>query len=157
MGCGPSSPAIKSRVATSGAPLPLVELAEGVRRALATLTAVRAGAQLDPVSWDALGAWRLVVDAPADLTGAQLHPAAETLASLPRDDLLTTARTVLDLGDVAAAAEILHVHRTTLYYRLDRIAALTGVDLREGRTRTDLQLALWLDAYRRPPSRPRQA
>jgi GAF domain-containing protein len=139
----------KPRVATSGAPLPLVELAEAVRRALATLTAVRAGAQLDPVSWDALGAWRLVVDAPADLNAAQLHPAAEMLASLPRDDLLTTARTVLDLGDVAAAAERLHVHRTTLYYRLDRIAALTGVDLRDGRTRTDLQLALWLDAYRR--------
>ena len=107
------------------------------------------------MSWDALGAWRLVVDAPADLTVAHLHPAAETLASLPRDDLLITARTVLDLGDVAAAAERLHLHRTTLYYRLDRIAELTGVDLRDGRSRTDLQLALWLDAYRRAaqPSR----
>jgi hypothetical protein len=41
------------------------------------------------------------------------------------------------------------LHRTTLYYRLGRIAELTGVDLREGRSRTDLQLALWLDAYRR--------
>lgn len=142
----------RPRVATSGAPVPLVELAEAVRRARATLTAVRAGAQLDPVSWDALGAWRLVVDAPADLTIAQLHPAAETLAALPRDDLLRTARTVLDLGDVSAAAERLHLHRTTLYYRLDRIAGLTGVDLRDGRRRTDLQLALWLGAYRRAGS-----
>lgn len=136
-------------IATGGAPLPLVDLAEGVRRAVATLTAVRAGAHLDPVSWDALGAWLLVVDAPENLTPAQLHPAADTLASLPRDDLLITARTVLDLGDVAAAAEQLHVHRTTLYYRLDRIAELTGVDLRSVPSRTDLQLALWLDAYRR--------
>ena len=144
----------RPRAATSGAALPLVELAEAVRRAQATLTAVRAGAQLDPVSWDALGAWRLVVDAPADVTVVQLHPAAETLAALPRNDLLTTARTVLDLGDVSAAAERLHLHRTTLYYRLDRIAELTGVDLRDGRSRTDLQLALWLDAYRRaaPPA-----
>ena len=142
------------RAATSGAPLPLVELAEAVRRALATLTAVRAGAQLDPVSWDALGAWRLIIDAPADVTVAQLHPAAETLAALPRDDLLTTARAVLDLGDVTAAAKQLHLHRTTLYYRLDRIAELTGVDLRDGRSRTDLQLALWLDAYRRADQRP---
>jgi sugar diacid utilization regulator len=95
----------------------------------------------------------LVVDAPADVTVTQLHPAAKTLAALPRDDLLTTARTVLDLWDVTAAAERLHLHRTTLYYRLDRIAELTGVDVRDGRTRTDLQLALWLDAYRRaaPP------
>ena len=49
---------------------------------------------------------------------------------------------------MAAAAERLHLHRTTLYYRLDRIADLTGVDLRLGRGRTDLQLALWLVAYR---------
>ena len=105
-------------------------------------------AQLDPVSW-APSRRRLVIDAPADLTAAQIHPAAETLAALPRDDLLTTARTVLDFRDVTAAADRLHVHRTTLYYRLDRIAELTGVDLRDGRTRTDLQLALWLDAYRR--------
>jgi hypothetical protein len=138
------------RDATSGAPVPLADLAEAVRRAVVTQTAVSAGAQLDPVSWDALGAWRLIVDAPASLGIGAVHPAAETLAALPRDDLLTTARTVLDLGgDVAAAAERLHLHRTTLYYRLDRIAELTGVDLRNGRDRTDLHLALWLWAYRR--------
>ena len=63
---------------------------------------------------------------------------------------MATARAVLDLGgDVAAAAEALRVHRTTLYYRLDRIQELTGVDLRAGHGRTDLQLALWLAAYRR--------
>jgi DNA-binding PucR family transcriptional regulator len=56
---------------------------------------------------------------------------------------------VLDLGgDITAAAEALRVHRTTLYYRLDRIQELTGVDLRAGVGRTDLQLALWLAAYR---------
>jgi DNA-binding PucR family transcriptional regulator len=63
---------------------------------------------------------------------------------------VTTARVVLDHGgDVTAAAAVLHLHRTTLYYRLDRIEELTGVDLRDGRARTDLQLALWLAAYRR--------
>ncbi len=135
--------------ATSGAALPLVDLAKAVRRAGVTLTVLRAGAELDPVSWDALGAWRLVVEAPDDLAVAAVHPAAETLAALPRPDLLATARTVLDLGgDVAAAADRLHLHRTTLYYRLDRIEELTGVDLRTGRNRTDLQLALWLVAYR---------
>jgi hypothetical protein len=135
--------------ALSGAPLPLVRLAESVRRATATRTALRAGARLDRESWDTLGAWRLVVDAPHDLAVDEVHPAAETLAALPRTDLVLTARTVLDLGgDVAAAAQRLHVHRTTLYHRLDRIADLTGVDLRDGSTRTDLQLALWLAAYR---------
>ena len=37
----------------------------------------------------------------------------------------------------------------TPYYLLDRIQELTGVDLRAGAGRTDLQLALWLAAYRR--------
>ena len=135
--------------ATSGPPLPLVELGEAVRRAGATRRAVAAGARPDPPSWDGLGAWRLVVEAPASLTPASIHPGAEILAAQPRPDLVDTARVVLDNGgDVAAAARILHLHRTTLYYRLDRIASLTGVDLRTGHDRTDLQLALWLAAYR---------
>ncbi|WP_077487822.1 PucR family transcriptional regulator [Sinomonas mesophila] len=140
----------RRRTATSGSPVPLVALSTAVARARATLTAVAAGARLDPVSWDSLGAWRLVVDAPASLGPADLHPAVEVLRSQQRDELLATARTFLDYGgDVTAAADELHIHRTTLYYRLDRIAELTGVDLRVGATRTPLQLALWLDAYRR--------
>lgn len=74
---------------------------------------------------------------------------AEVLASVPRTDLIAIARVALDLGgDVAAAAEALRVDRTMLYYRLDRIQELTGVDLRAEAGRTDLQLALWLAAYR---------
>jgi hypothetical protein len=139
----------RTRTATSGAPLPLVELGEAVRRAAATRRAVVAGARPDPPSWDGLGAWRLVVDAPASLTVAAIHPGAEILAAQPRSDLVDTARVVLDNGgDITAAAQVLHVHRTTLYYRLDRITSLTGVDLRTGHGRTDLQLALWLAAYR---------
>jgi transcriptional regulator with GAF, ATPase, and Fis domain len=136
--------------AASGTALPLIELGEAVRRAACTRRALAAGARLDRPSWDALGAWRLVADAPAGLSIAEIHPGAETLASLPRADLMLTARAVLDHGgDVAAAAEALHIHRTTLYYRLDRIQALIGADLRAGPGRTDLQLALWLAAYRR--------
>ena len=67
-----------------------------------------------------------------------------------RPDLLMTAWAVLELGgDVARSAAELHIHRTTLYYRLDRIAEVTGVDLRTGADRLDLQLALRLAAYRR--------
>lgn len=142
------------RAATSGSPLPLVELRLAVARARATLTAVAAGAQLDPVSWDQLGAWRLIVDAPDSLRPVDLHPGVEAILAQPRDELLVTARAVLDYGgDVSAAADELHVHRTTLYYRLDRIEELTGVNLRLGPDRTHLQLALWLDAYRRASAR----
>jgi hypothetical protein len=135
--------------ATSGRALPLVELREAVRRAACTRRALAAGARLERPSWDALGVWRLVVEAPESLAVSEIHPGVEVLASAPRTDLLGTARVVLDLGgDVATAAEALRVHRTTLYYRLDRIQELTGVDLRAGAGRTDLQLALWLAAYR---------
>jgi transcriptional regulator with GAF, ATPase, and Fis domain len=139
----------RARAATSGAPLPLVELGEAARRAAATRRALAGGAQLTRPTWDALGGWRLVVEAPPSVEIAHLHPAAEVLVAQARADLTATARVVLDHGgDVTAAAQALHLHRTTLYYRIDRIAELTGVDLRDGRDRTDLQLALWLAAYR---------
>lgn len=140
----------RARPATSGRPVPLAELGEATRRAAATRQAVAAGARLDPVSWDALGAWRFIVEAPDSLTVAQVHPGAEVLVRQHRDDLVATARAFVDHGgDAAAVAEELHVHRTTLYYRLNRIEELAGVDLRSGPDRTSLQLALWLAAYRR--------
>jgi hypothetical protein len=135
--------------ATSGPALPLASLREAARRAACTRRALAAGALLDRPCWDALGAWRLIVDAPESVTVASIHPGAEVLAGSPRSDLLATARVLLDSGgDAVAAARELHVHRTTLYYRIDRIQELIGVDLRTGAGRTDLQLALWLAAYR---------
>ena len=78
-----------------------------------------------------------------------MHPGAEALAAQKRRDLIDTARCVLDNGgDVTASAEQLHIHRTTLYYRLERIEALTGVNLRLARGRDALQMALHLAAYR---------
>lgn len=137
------------RAATSGAPLPLEELAEAVRRARAVRTVAAAGARPAPDTWEDLGAWRLIVDAPRTLAPGDLHPGAQVLTDAAREELMRTARVVLDHGgEVAPAAKELHVHRTTLYYRLDRITELTDVDLRSGPARTSLQLALWLAAYR---------
>ena len=136
--------------ATSGAPLPLAELGEAVRRATATRRAIAAGARIDPASWDGLGAWRLIIEAPESLSPSDIHPGATVLAHQSNTTLMATARVVLDHGgDIAAAAKVLHLHRTTLYYRIDRIFELTGVDLRTGPARIDLQLALWLEAFRR--------
>lgn len=139
----------RPRTATSGTPLLLVDLSEAVRRATATRRATAAGARPNPATWDGLGAWRLVVEAPRSLSIADIHPGAEILTSQARTDLATTARIVLDHGgDVTAAATALHLHRTTVHYRLSRIQKLTGVDLRDAPARIDLQLALWLHAYR---------
>jgi PucR C-terminal helix-turn-helix domain len=135
--------------ATSGPPVPLADLHVAVRRARLVQQVLRAGAVLAEPTWPALGSWHLVVAAPDDLAVGDLHPGAETLLALPRRELAETARAVLDAGgDVARAAAALHVHRTTLYYRLDRIRALTGVDLKDGGDRDDLRAALRLAAFR---------
>lgn len=135
--------------ATSGPPVPLADLHIAVRRARETMQALLAGAILSRPSWDALGSWRLIIAAPPDITVAEVHPGADVLAHHSNPDLMLTARTVLERGGhaVCAAAE-LRIHRTTLYYRLDRITALTGIDLKSGADRDDLLMALRLHAYR---------
>jgi hypothetical protein len=146
------------RPATSGKPVPLVRLGEAARRAAATRRAIAAGARPNPPTWDELGAWHLIVAAPDELTTEMIHPAAVVLGGHNRRDLLQTARVIVDNGgDVAAAAAQLHVHRTTLYYRVERIKELTGVDLQDGWTRTNLQLALWHAAYRAASAVPGEA
>jgi hypothetical protein len=134
---------------TSGPPVPLADLATAVARAASTLRALRAGARLTRPSWDALGSWHLIVSAPPELAPGAVHSGADVLLAQKRPDLLVTARCVLDNGgDVTLSAELLHIHRTTLYYRIDRIEALTGVNLRLAAGRDDLHLALRLAAYR---------
>ena len=57
--------------------------------------------------------------------------------------LTATAETWLDAGcSPARAAATLHVHRQTLYHRLGRIEALTGLDLADGDTRLLLHASL---------------
>jgi hypothetical protein len=120
-----------------------VDRARQVRRALA------AGAQLTAPTWDHLGAWHLIVSAPAELSVAAIHPGADALVALGRDDLLATARAVLEAGgDIVHVADALHVHRTTLYYRIERIEALSGVNLKSAHERDALLLALRVAAYR---------
>lgn len=134
---------------TSGLPVPLAELRVAVHRARVTAQALRAGATLREPTWDSLGSWHLIAGLPDDVTVADVHPGAEVLAAQDRPDLMITARALLDHGgDVARAAEELHIHRTTLYYRIERIEALTGVNLKADPGRDDLHMALRLAAFR---------
>ena len=51
-----------------------------------------------------------------------------------RDDLIHTLDVYLALGgDARKTAETLHLHRSTLYYRLDKITEAVGGDLGDGR------------------------
>lgn len=136
-------------VAASGPPLPLHQLALAVGRALVTRRVLAAGGQPARPSYDALGLWRLVASAPDNITPDDIHPGAAILRNLPRSDLVQTAETVLQKGgDLTAASEVLRVHRTTLYYRIDRIAELTGVNVRGDARLSDLDIALKLLRYR---------
>ncbi len=136
-------------VFAGGSPVPLADLAVAAERARTTARALRAGARLTSPSWDTLGEWHFIVAAPPELTPGLVHHGAEVLAAQKRPELIETARCVLDNGgDVTVSAEQLHIHRTTLYYRLERIEALTGVNLRLAAGRDALQMALHLAAYR---------
>lgn len=59
--------------------------------------------------------------------------------------LVRTARCFLDEGgSISRTAAAMHLHRTSLYYRLDQITRITGLDLDNGRDRLTLHLGLYL-------------
>ncbi|WP_455902011.1 PucR family transcriptional regulator [Rhodococcus gordoniae] len=98
----------------------------------------------DLVHWEDLGFYALILHIPDDTLRRTIPPAIPMLlAADPSKDLLRTAEVFLDAGGVASiAAAHLHVHRTTLYYRLSRITETTGLDLQDGLDRLTLHLAI---------------
>lgn len=133
-------------VAGVGAARPDLALVGGsVREARIAARVAHAVPRLRPVAaWDGLGVHRLLACGPRRaLREGVVDPAVEPL--LARPDLAATAAAYLDhAGNVARAAAELAVHRQTLYYRLGRIEALTGLDLADGHDRLRLHLALTL-------------
>lgn len=91
---------------------------------------------LSPVAhWAELGAWRPVTG----LAG----PDPAVLPLLADPVLAETAEVFLDCaGSASRAATSLQVHRQTLYYRLSRIEAVTGLDLADGDARLLLHTSL---------------
>ncbi|HWN33514.1 MAG TPA: helix-turn-helix domain-containing protein [Pseudonocardia sp.] len=102
-------------------------------------------AALDPAlnrhsSWSDLGPYRNLIGANR-LSDAALAPLDGAGTSAPM--LLRTLEAYLDLGgDAQATSARLNLHRSSLYYRLDRISRLLGSDLSDGLVRLDLHLAL---------------
>ena len=93
------------------------------------------------VEWESLGLDSLLVLLPLDQLRRSDLPAPLRLLFDARsaDVLVRTLDAYLTAGgDAQATARTLMIHRSTLYYRLDRIRELTGSDLRDGRTRREL-------------------
>jgi hypothetical protein len=112
------------------------ELAEQWSEACAAARVAAVVPRFSPVAhWPELGAWRLV----SGMSGAD--PAVQPLLADPV--LGETAEVFLDCaGSASRAAAALSVHRQTLYYRLTRIEALTGLDLSDGEARLLLHASL---------------
>lgn len=126
-------------------------LADAVGSYQEALQATRVGVRLPTlgriVSWSSLGVYRVLsrID-DRHLDPDDVHPGLERLIRDPANQvLLETLERYLDLaGNAHATAKQLRLHRTTLYYRLQRIEELADTDLKDGNERLCLHLALKL-------------
>jgi hypothetical protein len=126
-------------------------LADAVASYEEGLQSARVGVQLPAlgrvVSWSNLGIYRVLSRMDGQhLDVAGVHPGLERLLHADANQvLLETLETYLDLaGNAHATAEQLRLHRTTLYYRLQRVEQLAETDLKDGNERLCLHLALKL-------------
>jgi hypothetical protein len=126
----------------------LAEVVAAWREALAAARAAHAEPErLGPVAeWEAIGPYRLLTaltGASAGRAGAVGDPAVAPLLRPAHAELARTAEVFLDhAGQAGRTAAALGIHRQTLYYRLSRIEALTGLDLDEGSARLLLHMTL---------------
>ncbi|MFE0420614.1 PucR family transcriptional regulator [Streptomyces tendae] len=137
-------------VGTGGGPVSLEEIKEAYDRACvaAWVARVTTRGSDGTLSWSDIGSWRLLARLAgrsvggSDLT-ADLHPGLLRLLSQDRGELVATLDAYLTTGgDVRTTADLLHLHRSTLYYRVDRISEITGANLRDGEARFELTLGL---------------
>ncbi len=100
-----------------------------------------------PAGWEGLGAYRLLARA-ADTPHASelIHPGLPKLFALhSKESLVQTLEAYLDNGcDTKLTAEALFLHRASLYYRLQRIEAITSTSLKSGADRLALHSGLKL-------------
>ncbi|MFP1627839.1 PucR family transcriptional regulator [Streptomyces sp. 5K101] len=119
----------------------LGELDGAWREAASAARAVLAEPGLGPVArWSDLGPYRMLTALPE---GAADDPAVRELLAPAHAELTRTAEVFLDCaGQAGRTAAALGIHRQTLYYRLSRVEALTGLDLDDGEHRLLLHMAL---------------
>jgi len=113
--------------------------------------------------WGELGSYAVFQYLPRDQAAPErICPGITALLTERTGMYEATIRAYLDCGGgVQQAAARLHIHRTTLYWRLARVSDLLAVDLSRGDDRLKIHLALKLAELtrpgwarlRRPPSR----
>lgn len=91
--------------------------------------------------WDLLGADRFLTQFGDEELAAAVDPRVEALIATD-PSLGETLEAILDAaGSIKVVAEALHVHRATLYQRIERIERI-GIDLRDGSMRLAAHMSL---------------
>jgi PucR C-terminal helix-turn-helix domain len=136
----------------SGDRVPISLAAQAFRNARLALTLAEVGAPSKKVAvWTELGSWKAIAlladrysSNPTDLAEL-MHPGIVGMVESGRADLIHTLDVYLTHGcDARKTAEALHLHRSTLYYRLEKITEAVGGDLRDGEARFELMLSIRL-------------
>lgn len=96
--------------------------------------------------WQELGAFRTLAGlSGGESAAAAIDPRLALLLSKADTSIVATLETYLDLaGDMKATAERLHLHRGTVYYRLQKAAEIAGISLHSGQDRLAAHLGLKL-------------
>lgn len=99
--------------------------------------------------WRDLGVFRVLAQLPSDeIALAVMDPRLGTVLRSGDEPVVLTLETYLDLGcDAKATAERLHLHRGTLYYRLQKAERIGGIDLRNGDDRLSIHLGFKLARF----------
>jgi sugar diacid utilization regulator len=134
----------RSRIAEDPADLP-----RAVSEALLAANVAQGGPDGPALAFEETGAYRLLLSAMSENPAELQRFYAETVEPLVaydeqyETDLMRTLETFLEAdGNVAGTAQRLFTHRHTIYYRLERVRDLSGLDVSSSDGREKLSLGL---------------
>jgi sugar diacid utilization regulator len=134
----------RSRIAEDPADLP-----RAASEALLAANVAQGDAGGAPLAFEQTGAYRLLLSAMSENPSELVRFYAETVEPLVaydeqyETDLVRTLETFLEAdGNVAGTAQRLFTHRHTIYYRLERVRELSGLDVSSSDGREKLSLGL---------------
>jgi sugar diacid utilization regulator len=125
------------------------ELPRAASEALLAANVAEGAAEDSPLAFEQTGAYRLLLSAMSENPSELQRFYAETVEPLAaydeqyETDLVRTLETFLEAdGNVAGTAQRLFTHRHTIYYRLERVRELSGLDVSSSDGREKLSLGL---------------
>ena len=126
-----------------------VDLPRAVSEALLAANVAQGGSDGAALAFEQTGAYRLLLSAMSENPSELQRFYAETVEPLAaydeqyETDLMLTLQTFLEAdGNVAGTAQRLFTHRHTIYYRLERVRELSGLDVGSSDGREKLSLGL---------------